>query len=143
MAIEGLEPEPWTETAPCSGRVEEFFPSKPDELGSAKVRQARRACLVHCPFRRQCLQECFRPMPKLVVLGGVAGRQPGPDRMTFAGRMVDSSRDGVWAGTTPRERRAVGGLPVAERIEVLLMWGQTSYAEVTAPASRDEIRPTA
>jgi hypothetical protein len=140
MAIEGLEPEPWTQVAPCSGRTDEWFPSHPNELASGKVREARRACLVECPFRRRCLEECFRPMPKLVVLTGVAGRQPGPDRMTFAERMVDSSRDGVWAGTVPRERGAVRDLPVAQRIEVLLLWTGTAHVGPDAPATREEIR---
>jgi hypothetical protein len=143
MAIEGLEPEAWTQEAPCAGRTEQFFPSHPNELSSEKVRQARRACLTECPFRRRCLEQCFEPLPKLVVLGGVAGRVPGGDRMTFAERMVDSSRDGVWAGTVPSERRAVRDLPVAERIEVLLVWAQTAHIGEDAPAGQDEIRPTA
>lgn len=124
MSVE-IEPAPeWTEEAPCRDRLDEFFPSHPDEPGSQIVDDARRLCLTRCSFARECLERCYDPLSRFTILTGAAGRQPGPDRQTIA-RTVDASADGIWGGTVPRERRAVRHLPVDQRIAVLLLWVQT------------------
>jgi len=133
LAVDSID---WASQAPCAGRLDEFFPSK-TELSSLRVRRARRVCLTECPFRRECLQECFRPVEQYVI---VRPDEVGYDRLGIKPGHRDSSDHGLWGGTTPQQRRAVSHLPIPERIELLLAWVQSDTLGPWAPATKREVR---
>lgn len=94
--------EPWMHDAPCrkgrngaGTRSDDFFPAPNEAPNSLRERRARRVC-VSCPKRRLCLEEAFKSK-----------------------HSVDN---GIWGGTSPRERKAVQHLPPPERYEALELW---------------------
>jgi hypothetical protein len=98
-----------TGKARCYGHDHEHLSrSAEDGPDSAlMIRRARRRCAL-CPVREPCLL--------LALLG-----QPGydGDQETRSMRTPEPV-EGVWAGTTREEREAVGHLPQAQQVRVLL-----------------------
>lgn len=120
--------EPWMFEGRCrqggsrGTRAEDFFPAPNDAPNSLRVRRARRMC-IQCPVRQECLAWAF------------GDREKERSQATRA-----SIADGVYGGTTPRERKAVAHLPPIERYQVLDLWLRVQMTGRFAVASPDEWR---
>ena len=75
------------------------------------------------------LEECYKEHPIPVV---VDSKATGPERVDAVLR--DSSAEGIWGGTGPRQRRAVEHLPVPLRIEILLRRVRLEQLNGSAPS---------
>lgn len=102
-----MRSESWEARAACRDvPARWFFPESRDDgarsIGAAKVTCAR------CPVRRQCL-ELALTVRQVRAVPGERGR-PHTQRM---------GSDGIWGGTTPRDRRRVYNLPIEQAVELL------------------------